>query len=394
MQKPETRLLITSLAPEPVHHHGKTGGGVRLGEILRRLEKRNGVDILCVSTLFNRKFFEKSGVRAEFRIVKSNLKFKSLAGLCLKSLFIIAKALLVLKKDFLKSEDKNIVIYASSDLFWETIPAYFFKIRNKNARWIQTIYHIYPDWKKRPGKKAVNFFGHHLQRFSFWLIKKRADKIVLINNIVKNDLVKIGFPENKLFVSSCGIDMDYFENLEKSASAYDGVFLARLSHSKGISDLVEIWKKVCAELPEARLAVIGGGSEETKNFLSGKTSKYGLEKNIDLLGYLENEKAYPILKSGKVFLVPSHEEGWGIAIAEAMACGLPVVSWNLPAFQEVFGDKTMQIEENNIDLFSKKIIALLKNEAERERIGKIGEEFAKKYSWERVAERELEIFTG
>lgn len=392
MYNKKIRIIVTALVPKAASHKGKTGGLVRLIEILKKLKDLQEIETVLISSDESyADFFRNNGIEFEFRRVKSKLKFKSLVGLCLKSLFIIAKSFFVLKTDFLENKDREVIFYSSSDLFWEVIPAFYFKTRNKNIKWVQAIYHIYPDWKTRPGSKVTNFFGYYLQKFSFFLIKKKADKIVLINNIVKNDLKKMGFLENKMFVSSCGINIGYFENMEKSESAYNGVFLARLSASKGITDLIEIWKNVCRELPQAKLAVIGGGSEKTKNFLLEKISDYHLEKNVDLLGFLEDKKAHPILKSGKVFLFPSHEEGWGIAVAEAMACGLPVVSWNLPVFREIFGDQTMQVKENDINLFSDKVIELLKNASLRQVIGGRGREFVKKYSWEKVAERELEI---
>jgi len=389
------KIVITSLVPRQIGHHGKSGGPVRLAEIMKRLSRLDGVRITAVSS--DKGFFDflrENEIKFESISVKSNLKFKSLIGLCLKSLFILVKSFFVLKLDFLESKGEKVIVYASSDLFWEVIPAYFFKTRRKNIKWVQAIYHIYPDWKTRPGNKATNFFGYCAQRFSFWLIKKKADKIVLINNAAKDGLKKLGFSEEKMIVSSVGIDSEYFENIAKAESDYDGVFLARLSASKGVLDLIEIWKNVCGDLPEAKLAVIGGGSEETKNMLLKKIRNHNLEKNVELLGFLEDKKAHSILKAGKVFLFPSHEEGWGIAIAEAMACALPVVSWDLPVYEEVFGIHTVQVEENNRDLFSGKVIEFLENDAMRKEIGESGKEFVRKYSWDSLAEKELEIISS
>lgn len=392
MKKNGYKVVITSLVPRPTGYNGKTGAMIRLVEILKRLGRLDGVKITVIFSdkyLFD--YFCENAIDFEGIPVKSNLKFKSLIGLCLKSILIIAKSLFFLKMDFLESHDEKVIVYASSDLFWEVIPAFCFKTRKKNVKWIQTIYHIYPDWKTRPGNKATNFFGYYAQRFSFLLIKKKADKIILINSLVKDDLKKMGFSEKKMIVSSVGVDSEYFENIAKAESAYDGVFLARLSPSKGVLDLIEIWKNVCGELSGAKLAVIGGGSEKTKKILLKKIKEFDLEKNIDLLGFLEDEKAHPILKSGKVFLSPSHEEGWGIAIAEAMACALPVVSWDLPVYGEIFEKYTARIEENNIKCFAKKVVELLKNGDSRREMGQSGQNYIKKYSWDHVAEKEMEI---
>jgi glycosyltransferase involved in cell wall biosynthesis len=394
MRETDIQLILTSLAPEPVWHHGKTGAGVRLAEILKCLKKTDETDILCICTPHNKKNFEESGARVEFKTVNTNLKFKGFVGLCLKSLLILAKSFFVLNLDFLNGNGQRKIVYASSDLFWEVFPVYYFKLRKKNTEWVQVIHHIYPDWEKRPGSKVTGFFGFYFQRFSFWLIRRKADKIIVLNSLVKNELLKRGFSESRIFVSVNGVDVDYFESVGKSGVAYDGVFLGRLSPSKGVSDLVEIWKNVLREIPEARLAIVGGGGAEEKNFLLKKIRDSGLEKNIDLLGYLEDEKAHPILKSAKIFLFPSHEEGWGIAIAEAMACGLPVVSWDLSVFGEIFGDCIIQIKENDTGLFSEKVVGLLNQEALRKKIGADGKEFVKKYSWNKVADREWEIITG
>ena len=390
--KKKIRLIITVLAPVPVGYKGKTGGLVRLVEILKRFSDLNKIKIVLVSSDESyADYFRDNGIEFEFKLVKSNLKFKSLIGLCLKSLFIIAKSFFVLKLDFLESKDEKVIVYASSDLFWEVIPAYFFKTRKRNVKWVQVIHHVYPDWKKRPGEKIVNFFGYYSQRFSFCLIKKKADKIVVVNSLMRIKLIELRFSADRIFISSNGTDLKYFENIERAGMSYEGVFLGRLSHSKGLRDLVEIWKNICKEIPEAKLAVIGGKNDETKNMLLKKIRKHNLEKNIDLLGFLEDEDAHPILKSGKVFLSPSHEEGWGISIAEAMACGLPVVSWNLPVYREIFGTRTVQIKENDLNLFSNKVLELLKNDAMRKGVGEDGKKFIRKYSWDRAAEKELEI---
>ena len=156
-------------------------------------------------------------------------------------------------------------------------------------------------------------------------------------------------------------------------------------------DLIEIWKKVCAAIPPAKLAIIGGGDEKTKEDLKEKIMVLNIKNNIEVLGYLENKKAYSLLKSSKVFLFPSHEEGWGIVINEALACGLPVVSWDLPIYKPIFEDHIVQVKENDIEKFSNEVIKLLENKELRNQIGSAGKEFIKRYSWDRVAANEYQL---
>ena len=394
MAKGKIKLVVTILAPRPAGYDGATGGMVRLGEIMKRIKNDPETEIIIISPQYIADHFREKEINAQFITIESKLKFKDLFGLCLKSSYLVARFLLFSPKNFLADKSGETVAYSSSDLFWEVIPAWYYKIKNKNIRWVQVIHHVYPDWKRRQGSRVINFLGYRLQRFSFRLIRKKADKIIVVNEGVKNDLSKLGFDERKIHINSNGVDCRYLENIPGSDLSYEGIFLGRLSHSKGVFELIDIWKKVCEKIPAAELAMIGGGKEEIKKKLTDKIKENGLENSIKILGYLDGDKAYSILKSGKIFVFPSHEEGWGIAIAEALACGLPVVSWNLPNYRSIFENHIIAIEENDTDLFADKVVELMKDENYRKEIGGKGKEFIGKYSWDNVARKEWNIINS
>lgn len=384
-------IYINQIVPQSSKFIGKTGGNVRFLEVLKRLEKQGLLNINIRSTKCIADNLAKNGLKAKYVTIKSSLKFNNHFDLCLKSFFLIVRYFFVFFIPRSKNSKEKNVVYVTSDLFWEVIPAYICKTKNKRIEWIQVIHHAYPDWKKRPGRKIPSFFGSYLQKFSFFLIKKKADKIILVNRLMKAYLLERGFKEEKIHVSSNGIDLEYLGNLKKNNSYFDGAFLGRLDSSKGIRDLIEIWKKILAELPGVKLAAIGSVEENVREKLQKMINEAGLRDNIKIMGFLKDKEAYGILKAVKIFVFPSHEEGWGIAIAEAMACGIPVVSWNLPVYREVFENYTAQVEENNIELFSEKAIKLLKNRELWEKVSCDGREFIKRYSWDSVAEKELEI---
>jgi glycosyltransferase involved in cell wall biosynthesis len=116
-----------------------------------------------------------------------------------------------------------------------------------------------------------------------------------------------------------------------------------------------------------------------------------LGKNIDLLGFLENDESFSIIKNSRVFLFPSHEEGFGIAVAEAMACGVPVISWNLPVYQEIFENFSVQLAENNLELFSQEVVDMLRDNDRRKKIADEAGGFIKKYDWNSIALNHLRI---
>ena len=390
MENKEFKLVITSLVPKTLEHIGKSGGLVRLLEIIGRMSRDYKVKIMLITADKDyARYFTENQIEADIKFIKSNLKFRTIWGLGIKSLLIILKFIFFYPKEFFAVGQRNI-FYCASDLFWETLPAYFCRSRYKNVKWVQEIYHIYPHWKKREGSIISNFIGYYLQKFSFFLIKRKADLIFSLSDLLKEDLMSLGFSKEKIAVSYNGIDCGYFEKLPASNTYYEGIFLGRLNYSKGIFDLIEIWEKVCAVIPQAKLAIIGGGDKKIKEDLKEKITALKMKNNIEVLGYLEDKKAYILLKSSKVFLFPSHEEGWGIVINEALACGLPVVSWNLPVYKSIFEDHIVQVKENDIEKFSNEVIKLLKNQELRNQIGSAGKEFIKRYSWDRVAANEYQ----
>ena len=288
---------------------------------------------------------------------------------------------------------KNIdLIYSSSDFFPDVLPAFIYKKFYPKTIWHQCIHLIYTDYKKVPGNKLRKIIARLLQRFSF-LFAMSADIIIVVNSHDKEYLIKKGFKREKIVVIMPGVDVDYLSNLKisESIASYDGSYLARLHSSKGIYDLVEIWKIVVKKIPNAKLAVIGGGDENIILDLNKEIIRAGLQNNIILLGFKKNEVALKIVKSSKLFIFPSYQESFAIVIAEAMACKVPVIAWNLEAYEEIYQDNIFKISTGSVNLFADKVIDLFLNPSILEQKAKIGYEFIRKYNWDNVAKNYTEV---
>ncbi|HEX8923241.1 MAG TPA: glycosyltransferase family 4 protein, partial [Patescibacteria group bacterium] len=253
---------------------------------------------------------------------------------------------------------------------------------------VQVLHHIYPDWRSRPGSPIINFFGFLFQRFSLYLIRKRADIIIVLNDNVRNWLIKEGVPPERIFLSSNAIDSMGFKS--KLPIQFDAVYLGRIDPTKGSNDFIPIWDFVCHQNSKAKLALIGTITPSEKQKLLSEISKSGLDKNIKIFGFLKVSEVQQILSSSKIFIFPSHEEGWGIAIAEAMSYGLPVVCWKLDNLTKVFFDHPCYAVPFDYHDFSHQVLELLDNSREAESIGAKNADFVKKFSWEKVASTEFE----
>ncbi len=284
------------------------------------------------------------------------------------------------------------VLYTTGDFFCDVLPAFYLK-KKVGVRWVANVYHINESPFVRKGNSFLaSTVSYILQRFSFSFIKRSADVVLLINQEVKRDLVKLGFESSRLFVTGLGVDLVKIHSVKNKLKpkVYDGVFLGRLNPTKGIFDLPKVWQRVVEKIPEARLVLIGGG-EKWLDELQSQIQKLGLSENIEIAGFVSEEEKLKLLSQSRVFVFPSYEEGWGVAVAEAMAAGLPVVAYNLPSYREVFPDALVVVETGDVVAMSESVLNLLQNDVDYEFWQEKGYNVVQRYDLEKIAKIQWRI---
>ena len=278
------------------------------------------------------------------------------------------------------------ILYSSTNVLPDIAPVFLFRLNHLETPWIARVHHLVASPTKRPGRLIVNIISYIMQAFSSWMIKARSTKILTLNNKLLKTLANQKFPRKKLGVLGAGIDFYKINQARPSKNnQFEGVFIGRIHPTKGISDLVRIWKIVTAKKPDAKAIIIGEGAQDQKRELISKIKKAKLTKNLKLAGFLPENKLNSILKSSKVFLFCDHEAGWGLAIGEAMAAGLPVVGYNLDIFGDVFKKGFLTVPLGNEKLFADKIIYLLTNQKYYQNLKKQSLTQAKQLSWQKTS---------
>ena len=369
---------------------GVSGGDQMLRQIFKRIEN-NFNDIYCFTSNDGKDFLQ--GEVKRFKYILTPTLQTSLIRSTLFNVFVIYILRTVTAVKVILKKDINIdIVHVGSDFFPDIIPALLYKMTHPKVRWIQCVFHIYPSYKNRPGNVIINFLSQSQQKLLFLLILKRVDLIICINGFVQAELITMGFDPQKIVINSPGIDLEYLKNLSPDSLTpkYTGTFLGRLHPSKGIFDLIKIWQEIVKQFPTAKLAIIGGGDNAIKNKLKQKIHNANLNENIDILGYLPDRETFKIIKNSDVFVFPSHEEGFAIAIAESLACGIPVVAWNLPVYKEIFENKINVVEKGNIFAMTSKIVAVIKSKKEYT----VKNTDLANYDWAKTAENYLNIIYG
>jgi len=286
------------------------------------------------------------------------------------------------------AEKEYPILYSSTNVFPDVVSCFLCKLIDPKRNWVARIHHLIPYPWQRKGNIFVNFFSFILDRISLRLIKAQANEVIVLNKSLKLELKRQGF--KNIYILGAGTDVP--KSSEKSSKkVFDGLFIGRIHPTKGVFDLPIIWKEVVSKIPKSRLAIVGNGPIFFVEQLKKQISNYHLEKNISLLGYLSEEKKQSVLKKSKIFLFTDHEAGWGLAIAEAMAFGLPVVGYANEIFGDVFKRGFMKVAKGDTKDMATKVCLLLKNDILLEKLVKETRTQAELLDWKFVSNKFIDL---
>jgi len=268
----------------------------------------------------------------------------------------------------LKYNVKNVdVIRSCSDWgLFDILPSFVLKLRKRKVIWIASFWHFIPPPLARPGNFISNFLAFLNQRIGLKLISFLADVVVTETEVNKAELVKLGLKPDKVLVARGAFDSKTIATTKPSSRTYDFCFIGRIFPTKGIFDLIKAFKIVQTRLGRCTLVIIGSGPEIWENRLRMELKKHNLTESVYLMGSVSEEEKYSTLKASKVFVLPSYEEGLPIVICEAMACGVPVIAYDLPTYKD--GWMTLpfvKVRLGDVEMLAQKMCVLLKDDSER-----------------------------
>jgi len=196
----------------------------------------------------------------------------------------------------------------------------------------------------------------------------RADLFVCVSEFIRGKALERGYPKEKLFVHSIGIDLDRFRPNECEHREQMVLFVGRLVEKKGCIHLIRAMEKVLQSAPETRLVVIGDGPLRQQ---LQKTAMSLLPGHHLFLGAQPTSVVHSWLRRAKVFSVPSvtaangDAEGLGMVFCEAQAMGIPVVSFSSGGIAEavLHGETGYLLPERDEKQLAEKICLLLQDRA-------------------------------
>jgi len=227
-------------------------------------------------------------------------------------------------------------------------------------------------------------------------------RVIAVSDYIKTQLIEGGIPTGKIVVRHLGIDMNRFQPdatararwAEKFSIAPDEIILSTVSYLRPIKN-PEIIVRACGLLAQrgvkARLFV--GGDGELLEELKQLSRDLGIADKVHWLGLVQDPAS--LMQASDLFLLATVGEAFGLVLAEAMACGVPVVGSRSGSLPEVVADGVTGLLATPLDpkAFADQIELLARNPDERKRMAAAAVERVKEnFSVELVVENTLKIY--
>jgi glycosyltransferase involved in cell wall biosynthesis len=373
-----------------------TGGPTRFHEISKRWKRTGIADQQLATTCGGATMLRRMGCDLPITLVPASLflHHEPVRALRLWS-YIISATTADSRLARLPAAPDAII--TASDYFCDIRPSVQLKRRNPRSPWIACVYHKETHPSARPGNYMANAITWKMQEWSLARIARHADQVWLSANDagdqVEKRLAELGMAQNRSRRVQNGIDLQAIRNVPPQAPAADAVMVG-VRPNKGMHDIVPVWSEVQRLRPGTTLRLMGGMSGEGPTIETIR--KAGLADCIQVIrpasGYLPPSAYYGKIKESRLMFAPSHEEGWGIAVCEAMACGLPVVAYDLPTYRAIFGDALTLVPCFDAPTFARLIVELLENPQRYAAQARAGREVAEQFGWDRIAEEDGEAF--
>jgi len=243
--------------------------------------------------------------------------------------------------------------------------------------------------------RVAHLYNHTALKF----LLKQADKILITQpKYLKSSPYLKGY-EDKVVVIPVGVDVERFRPMHSDKLNNSIFFLSILDEFhryKGLDQLLRALAFVKEKIPDVRLIVGGGGDllEHYRRLSEG----LGLEENVEFLGRVSDDMLGNYYNRCAIFVLPSvsrAQEGFGMVLLEAMACGKPVVCTDIVGVaDEVKAEGAgLIVEPSNVNQLAEAISHLLQNESIAQKMGEVGRRLVEeRYSWEKVARRVEEVY--
>jgi len=248
---------------------------------------------------------------------------------------------------------------------------------------------LYSTWHEVWGR---DYWREYLGAFGYlgYLVERIAAKIpdiIIADSEHTAKRLKNIRRRREMKILPLGVDLDDIYDAPKHPQTNDVIYAGRLLNHKNVDLLVRAIAKVKTTRPGIKCVIIGDGPEKTP--LQELIKSLNLKENITLIDFLKEQKdVYGYIKASKVLVLPSVREGFGLIVAEANACDVPVITTNHEnnaARDLIIEGKNGFLSQVNSQHLAEQIIRALESNGNLRPLKTLQKDF-RSFQWDRAAE--------
>lgn len=229
----------------------------------------------------------------------------------------------------------------------------------------------------------------------FPLFARKAARVVTVSNFSKADIAaRYSVPKERIDVVYNGIGEVFTPLSEGEKEGVRKRFTAGLPYlvcvgamhrRKNLANTLEAFDRLAEDHPQIRLLIVGERMfKDARMERAWSAMKH--QSQVVFAGRLGQADLRLALGGSEALVYASYFEGFGIPVAEAMACGVPVIAANATSLPEVAGDAAIYCDPFNIADIARCMRVMVDDDALRQRLIVAGKERARMYTWDRTAQ--------
>lgn len=196
-------------------------------------------------------------------------------------------------------------------------------------------------WAKELGIKTVltphGMLDPYAMKHNYWTKKlpaillfqrkavQEADCIHCTADIERTNVLNLGWNQNIEIIPNC-VQVDNIKMKNSWKRTNKLVFISRIHHKKGIHFLIDAVADIASELAGYQILIAGPKEDFYYDEMKQRCKKLGVSDIIQFLGPVYGDEKWKLYQESDVFVLPTITENFGIVVAEALACGTPVIT--------------------------------------------------------------------
>ena len=244
--------------------------------------------------------------------------------------------------------------------------------------------------------RIVGPFSEAVRRYA-----PHADRIMAYSESTRRDIVKyLDLPAERISVAPMAVDEAFqpvsLEEAQTTLKSKYGIespfllFVSTIEPRKNVVGLLRAFEQVLVDIPHNLVMIgsIGWNAEDAVALMESPR----LKPRIIRPGFVPHMELPPFYCAADAFVFPTHYEGFGLPLLEALTCGCPVVSADNSSVKEVVGEAALLSNSHDTAAIAENIRRIVSDAALREELRAKGHEQALKFSWDDCARVTLDSY--